>query len=131
MELWLRAGKLGCAMAYRCVAGAYDNGEGVERDAKKETYYNELAAMGGEVLARHNLGYIEGIAGNYHRAVKHFMISAGAGDDNSLKKIQQCFMHGHAIKDDFENALRAHKEANDEMKSDQREAAAAYRRLRR
>ena len=31
-----------------------------------------------------------------------------------------------ATKDDFEKALRAHKEASDEMKSDQREAAAAF-----
>ena len=35
-------------------------------------------------------------------------------------------MSGDATKDDFEKALRAHKEANDEIKSDQREAAAAY-----
>ena len=57
-----------------------------------------------------------------NRAVKHWMISAGAGHDNSLKNIRACFMNGHATKDDFEKALRAHKEANDEMKSDQREA---------
>ena len=34
-------------------------------------------------------------------------------------------MNGHVSKDDFEKALRAHKEATDEMKSDHREAAAA------
>ena len=34
-------------------------------------------------------------------------------------------MHGHATKDDFEKALRTHKDAKDEMKSEQREAAAA------
>ena len=33
-------------------------------------------------------------------------------------------MNGHAAKDDFEKALRAHKDAKDEMKSDQRDAAA-------
>ena len=36
-------------------------------------------------------------------------------------------MNGHATKDDFEKALRAHKDAKDEMKSDQRDAAAATR----
>ena len=35
-----------------------------------------------------------------------------------------------ATKDDFEKYLRAHKEAADEMKSDQRETAAAYLRSR-
>ena len=50
------------------------------------------------------------------------MISAGAGDDKSLSEIRDCFMHGHATKDDFEKALRAHKDAKDEMRSAQREA---------
>ena len=35
-------------------------------------------------------------------------------------------MRGHFTKDDFEKALRAHKEATDEMKSAQRDAAAAF-----
>ena len=30
-----------------------------ERDVKKEIYYLELAAMGGHVKARHNLGILE------------------------------------------------------------------------
>ena len=98
----------------------------MERDAKKEKYYFELAAMGGDVQSRHNLGAIEGNAGNMNRAVKHWMISAGAGNDDSLKEIRKCFLKGRAAKDDFEKALRAHKEASDEMKSDQREAAAVF-----
>ena len=76
-------------------------------------------------MARGNLGGLEYHAGNMSRAMKHWMISAGAGDDVSLKKIRDCFLEGHATKDDFEKALRAHKESADEMKSDQREAAAA------
>ena len=76
--------------------------------------------------ARHNLGYFEAQAGNVDRAMKHFMISAGAGYDESLKVIREGFLYGHAAKDEFERALRAHKEAKDEMKSDQREAAAKF-----
>ena len=59
------------------------------------------------------------------RAVKHWMIAAGAGDDNALTAIQSCFMGGHVTKDDFEMALRGHKKAEDETKSAQRDAAAA------
>jgi hypothetical protein len=44
----------------------------------------------------------------------------------SLKEIQKCFMKGCATKNDFENALRSHKESKDEMRSDQREAADAF-----
>ena len=54
------------------------------------------------------------------------MISAIAGDDDSLEKIRKCYMNGWATKDDFEKALRAHKEAKDGMRSDQRDAAAAF-----
>ena len=79
VELWLRAGKLGCAVAYYSVGNAYINGEGVERDMKKAKHYYELAAMGGDVPARHNLGVIEQKTGNKNRAMKHLMIAAGAG----------------------------------------------------
>jgi len=83
--------------------------------------------MRGEVLARHNIGCLEGSAGNMNRAVKHWRISAGAGYDKSLKEIRQCFLEGHATKGYFEKALRAHKEAKHAMKSDQRDAAAIAR----
>ena len=128
MQLWLRAGELGNARAYCNIGFAYHTGEGVERDEKKGKYYYELAAMGGDVNARYNLGCVEAQTGNVVRAMKHYMISAGAGHDLSLKQIKECFMGGHATKDDFEMALRAHKGAKDEMKSAQRETAAAARR---
>ena len=97
------------------------------RDERKAKYYYELAAIRGNVRARHNIGIWEQRAGNMNRAMKHYMIAAGAGYDNSLKAIQECFLDGHATKDDFEKALWAHKEATDEMKSAQREAHAAAR----
>ena len=94
------------------------------RDIKKAIHYYELAAMGGEPAARFNLGVFEERTGNMNRAVKHWMIAASAGLDESLKEIRQGYVNGHVTKDDLEKALRSHKEAKDEMKSDQREAAA-------
>ena len=85
--------------------------------------------MGGDAISRHNLGAIEMDAGNMNRAVKHFMIGVEAGLDDSLAAIRHCFMRGFATKDDFGKALRAHKETKDEVKSDQREAAAFHKRL--
>jgi TPR repeat protein len=124
VELWLRSGELGYAGSYFNIGNSYYTGRGVESDVKKAVHYWELAAMGGHVIARHNLGCIEENAGNKDRAVKHYMIAAGAGDDDSLEQIRQCFLNGQATKDDFEKALRAHKEAKDKVKSDQREAVA-------
>ena len=91
---------------------------------KNAKHYWELAAIGGDVVARHNIGLLEEKAGNMNRAVKHWMIAARAGWDKSLESIRECFMNGYATKDDFELALRAHKEAKDETKTTQREAAA-------
>ena len=130
IELWLQAGELGCVEAYYNVGHRYYTGRGVESDVKKAVHFWELGAMGGVVKARHILGILERDAGNMQRAMKHFMMSAAAGYDNSVNEIRVCFMNGDATKDDFEKALRAHKEAADEMKSDQREAAAAYLRSR-
>ena len=73
-ELWLRAGELGNAMAYQNIADAYLIGEGVEKDMKKAKYYYELAAMGGDAVARYSLGIVEANEQrNANRAVKHFM----------------------------------------------------------
>ena len=126
MELYLKAGKLGNAMSYFNVGNFYCNGEGAEMDMKKAVHYWELAAMAGYVVARHNLGMFEYNSRNMNRAVKHWMISAGAGYDDSLQEIQEGYTGGYVAKDDFEKALRAHKEASDEMKCGQREAAAAF-----
>ena len=123
--LWQKAGDLGFSAAYNELAGVYRNGQDVERDRKKAKHYYELASMGGNVVARYNLGTLEMNDGNVNRAMKHFMIAAGAGKDKSLKAIQELFMNGHVTKDDFEKALRSHKEAKDQVKSNQREAAAA------
>ena len=129
MEFWLRAGDLGCAEAYCHAGAAHFNGLGVERDMKKARYYYGLAAMGGDAEARHNIGCFEEEMGNRNKAIEHWMIAAGAGFDLSLSAIREAFSRGNATKDDFETALRAHMQSKDEMKSEQREAAAADKNL--
>jgi len=51
------------------------------------------------------------------------MIAARAGYDNSLKMIRDMFTAGHVTKEEYEKTLRAHKDSQDEMKSDQRDIA--------
>ena len=126
LELWHRAGDFGYAKAYNNIGNAYYNGREVERDEKKANHYYELAAMGGHVIARHNLGANEFCAGNWDRAVKHYMFAAGAGHNDSVKIIQQLYRAGHATKDDYANALRARQAYLDEIKSPQRDQAAVF-----
>ena len=126
LELWHRSAELGYAEAYSCIGYAYDFGEGVEVDKKKAKHYWELAAMGGDVEARYNLGNMERDAGNFNRAVKHHMIAAGSGDNDSLKIIQEFYSEGDATKEDYMKALQLYQEYLGEIKSIQRDEAAAF-----
>ena len=121
VELWHKAGKFG----YTNIGFAYYNGEGVERDAKMSRHYYELAAMEGNVMARHNLGEFEENAGNYDKALKHHMIAVRGGDTRSVKVIQRMYKNGHVAKDHYANALQSHQMYLVEIKSDQRDKAAA------
>ena len=124
VEFWRKAGKIG----YNNIGNAYYNGDhGVERDAKMARRYHELSAIEGNVVARYNLGVNEHKAGNYDRALKHYMIAVRGGDTDSVKEIQRIYMNGHATKDQYANALRSHQVYLNEIKSDQRDEAAAFR----
>ena len=122
LDFFRKAGKFGC----NNIGNAYDYGEGVERDAKMAKQYHELAVMEGCVMARHNLGVTEYDAGNYDRALRHYMIAVRGGFTDALKEIQQLYKDGHATKDQYANALRSHQAYINEIKSDQRDKAAAF-----
>ena len=122
VEFWHKAGKFG----YTNLGNTYYNGDGVERDTKMASHYDELAAMEGNVAARHNLGANEYNAGNYDRALKHYMIAVRGGDTPSVKAIQELYMDGHVTKDHYANALRSHQAYLNEIKSPQRDEAAKF-----
>ena len=124
-ELYLKAGQLGCALAYYNLGNQYANGDGVEIDMKKAKHYWELAAMNGSAEARNNLGCMEGEVGNYHRAKKHFLLAARAGYKNSLDCVKGGYMDGYVTKDEYANTLREYQKSQDETKSEARDKALA------
>ena len=124
-ELFLRAGELGCAKSYYNLGILYYDGMGVEVDKKKANHYWELAAMGGNLIARHNLGCAEEKAGNIDRAYKHFILAARAGYKISLEAVKEGFIDGYVFKDEYANTLRAYHDCHNEMKSDDRDKAEA------
>jgi len=126
LEYWHRAGELGIAKAYVNIGYAYQYGEGVEVDEKKAIHYYELAAMAGDADARHNLGLEEERVGNMERALNHHMIAVRAGDSDSLKEIQELYSKGHATKEDYTKALQSYQKYLMDIKSDQRDKAAAF-----
>ena len=125
LELWHRAAELGYAAAYNSIGIAYVNGEGVEVEKKKSRHYYELAAIGGNKPARHNLGRGELQRGNLDRALKHFVIAIRGGYHDSLNMFKQLYSKGYATKEDYTKALQSYQTFVSEVKSVQRDEAAA------
>ena len=113
-------------MAYGNIGYAYSIGRGVEVDKKKAIYSYELAAIRGDATARYNIGVDEYNMGNMGRAFRHYMIAVGGGDSKSLQAIKQLYMRGQASKDDYMKALQSYQAYLSEIKSSQRDEAAAY-----
>ena len=83
--------------------------------------------VGGSIAARHSLGYRELQADNVDRAIRHFLIAVRGGDKDSLTNIKSLYSYGHAKKEDYTKALQSYQAYLDEIKSDQRDKAAAAR----
>ena len=123
-EYYTKAAELGDMEAHYSLAVMYRLGLGVEKDKGKEIIYHyEEAAIGGHPSARYNLGCEEMDNGNVERAVKHWIIAATQGLDESIKSLMGAFREGFISKERLAVALRAHHAVVDDMKSPQREAA--------
>ena len=64
-------------------------------------------------------------AGNIDRALKHYRIAVGCGHSQSLKQIKEFYSNEQASKDDYTTALQSYQEYLVEIKSLQRDKAAA------
>jgi len=132
LELWYKAGELGLSESYYLIGCSYDDGDGIGMDKKKAKQYFELAAMKGSISARPILGNMEKKAGNMDKALKHYMIAVKGGyksydsENDPLQAVGWLYLDGHASKDDYDKALEADQAYLDEIKSDQRDKAAAY-----
>ena len=124
-EYWEKAAELGDPEAHNMMSIAYHEGEGVVKDEEKAVYHLEKAAIGGHYLARHNLGSTEAANGRMDRAVKHFIIAANLGHEDSMKELWKYYSAGRITKQDLDATLRSHQSAIDATKSLQREEAEA------
>ncbi|EJK53595.1 hypothetical protein THAOC_26937 [Thalassiosira oceanica] len=123
IELWTEAAELGSVEAHYQLGGAYYYGEGVEENQPRGIQHWQEAAMKGHAESRRFLGVAEVDNGVYELAVRHYMISAKMGYEDSLNNIKKMFMEGRATKTQYAEALRGYGNAVEEMKSHQREEA--------
>lgn len=121
MELWLQGVELGSIKCHAAVGGAYFFGRGVEQNVRKAKHHYQIAARGGHIDARQNLAAIEQQEGNFKRSMKHLIVLARTGHDVSLKGVWTGYKRGLVTKDDLDATLRAHKDSQDEMKSENRD----------
>ena len=117
----------------RSLNGNYDLGmmyedgtDSNEIDLQMAKHHYQLAAIAGDNRARNALGSMEVEARNVTRAVKHFMIGAKNGDDTCLNMLKKLYSMQLLSKDSLEEALRAHKDTRDGMRSEQRDTFASY-----
>ncbi|EJK77726.1 hypothetical protein THAOC_00424 [Thalassiosira oceanica] len=127
VNLWEEAAELSSIEALFSLGDAYNEGNGVQQDKAKAVEFYAKAAMQGHVDSRHNLGCFEGKKGNHDRAVRHWLISAKMGEEQSLENIKNKFMAGLATKEQYSEALKGYQGAVEEMKSHDREEAKAFR----
>ena len=121
---------MGNADAHARLAYLYQEGRGVEKDVEKEIHHLEEAAIGGHPEARYHLGCLErDNSDNNERALKHWIISATQGHDESIKSLMDAFRNGLVRKDLLAATLRANQAAVAATKSPQRDAAEEYFRI--
>ena len=126
MELYLEAGKLGCADAYHSAGNLCRTGSGVEKDMKKAKHYFELGAIGGCIQARYQLACFEGMAGRDERGFKHLLICAKAGHKISMDRVKTGLELGFVTDDEYAEAQRAFQKHNDDARSAMRDEALVY-----
>ncbi len=120
-ESLTNAAELGDIDAHYKLGVMYYEGNGVEKDEGKAVYHFRIAAIGGHPTARYSLGYIEGLNGNFERAVKHFIIAANLGCADSMNILWKRYACGDITKEDLDATIRTHQAAIDETKSEQRD----------
>ena len=92
-----KAAGLGNVEAHFKLSMMYRAGEGVEENWRKGMYHLEEAAIRGHPRARCHLGCVENDNDNVERAVKHWIIAATQGDDESIKALMDMFRRGLII----------------------------------
>eukprot|EP00986_Skeletonema_menzelii_P013595 scaffold8066_cov147-Skeletonema_menzelii.AAC.4 len=125
-EYYTKAAKLGVAESHFRLSLMYHFELGVEKDEGKVIHHLEKAAIGGHPRARNNLGCEEWNNDNSDRALKHWIIAATQGHDDSIKHLMNAYKGGFVDREVLAATLRAHKAAIDATKSPQRNEAEEF-----
>ena len=121
--LWEEAAELGSLEAMYNLGDSYFRGYGVQQDKAKGIQFWTKAAMQGHAEGRYDIGMAEAGKWNHDRAVRHWLISAKMGHNDSLEMIKKVFKAGFATKEQYAEALKGYQDAVAETKSHGRDEA--------
>ena len=110
LKLFHQAADLGSVSAHAFLTNAtYRKELGIEVSGAKADHHVLMSAMGGHNVCRHNVASTDISNGHIDRAIKHYLIAAGDGFEQSLKALQKLYKLGIAQKEDYTKALRAYQ----------------------
>ena len=131
INLLRQSAGLGFPDAHYSLGNFYCNGEmGIEQNKEEAVKSYKKAAEGGNIHARHNLGWAEDANGDYVAAIRHFRLSASGGLRGSMKALIIFFMNGSLRHSDLAEAVQAFYLARAEMKSEDRDKFIQYLKLK-
>ena len=129
-ELVHRAADLGHVGAIAELGSMYALGlDGISVDETKGRDFLERAAKSGETLALVNLGALEARKGRTKLGLTYLRTAAEAGEDEAVKRLLKVYMARSLSKDDLEKSLRAHRKANEDMRSEERERLKRWKKV--
>ena len=126
MSYFITAAELGSAQACSNIGLHYNDGISISKDTEKAAFFYRAGAFRGCISSRDDIGSHEYEERNVETAIRHWKISAEAGNQQSLDRLKTIF-NGNLVGKDFiskeymDNVYRACHEAQKNVKSESRE----------
>ena len=129
IHYFILGAELGCAKACGNIAFLLHFGKSVPVDKVKAGLFCKVGAIRGDIISRDELGYLEyHELGNHELAIRHWKIAAAAGCQPSLTSLRDIYNANgkkpgkeFIDKDELDSIYRAGHEAQEEVKTEERE----------
>lgn len=101
---WQKLAKAGNSQAMHNLAILYENGQGVDADAKEAQFWCERAAEAGNAQAQTHLGYMLQQQGDFTTANTWWLRAAEAGDADAQNNLGLAYHNGEGVEADDDTA---------------------------
>jgi TPR repeat protein len=136
LDCYIRAAELGSAAACTGIGISYREGDiGLAVNEERAALFERVGALRGEIAARHNIGCVEyDDLGNHEIGIRHWKIAAEAGYQPSLNVLREVYNDTDGeepgkefiSKEEMDKVYRVGHEAQEEIKSEEREKHRAF-----